>query len=430
MNSVATVKRIRIYLSDGDRLGAKPTYLAVVEYLRRENARGATVLRAIAGFGGSGRIRVGESLDGANLPLVVEWMDAPGRVERILPGVKALVPHAPITAEDVQVLQGEAVDVRELPEALTAADVMTRDLFTVTPRTPLREVVEGLLGKRYRAVPVVVDGIPAGIITNGDLVERGGLGARIELLAELERDDLEEILDRLSGARRLAGDVMTREPFVVQASTRLPRVAEVMLQRKLKRLPVIDGAGKLVGMVSRVDLLRLVGGGDVVEETAVAGGEGTPAARAGLAGELPLSRVMRRDVPTVGPDASLAEVCQAIVSTRLHRALVVDEESRVIGQITDAALLERLSPGLRPRALGTLMHRAPLHGNGTPRAAEVMTADVPAAGEQTTVREAIARMLRGSQKILAVTDGEGRLVGVVDRADLLRGLLPAAVPTP
>lgn len=417
-----TAKRIRIYVSEGEWQGAKPTYLRVVEYLRRENARGATVLRAVAGFGAGGRIRVGDPTGlESRLPMVVEWIDSPRRIERILPGVKAIVPHAPITAENVEVLQGEAVEVRELPDALTAADVMTRDVFAVTPHTPLREVVEGLLGKNYRAAPVVIDGIPAGIITNTDLVERGGLGARVELLAGLDRGELERTLERLSEARLLASDVMTREPFVIGAHTRLPRVAEVMLQRKLKRLPVVDGAGKLLGIVSRVDLLRLVAGGDVEEEA--------PAGSVGLTGDLPLARVMRRDVPTVGPDATLAEVCQAIVSTRLHRALVIDADSKVLGEITDATLLERLSPSLRPRALGSLMHRVPLSANGKrdelPRAAQLLTGEVATASVDTLLGAAIARMLQGRHKILAVTDGDGRLAGIVDRADVLRGLLPA-----
>ncbi len=421
MSVAARAKRIRIYVSEGERAGGKPVHLALVEYLRRENARGATVLRAVAGFGASGRISTADSAAlERSLPLVVEWIDSPDRVERLLPGVRALVPGVTITAEDVEFLQGEVAAVRALPDALCARDVMTRDLFTVTPRTPLREVVEGLLAKNYRAVPVVVDGIPAGIITNTDLVERGGLAGRLELLAGMGRAAVEANLERLQVSRLLAGDVMTREPFVIGAGTRLPRVAEVMLQRKLKRLPVVDGGGKLVGMVSRVDLLRLVGGGEAAEEA--------HSGSAGLAADTPLARVMRKDMPTVGPDASLAEVCQAIVSTRLHRAVVVDGDGKAIGEITDAMLLERLAPPLQTRALGTLMHRAPL-GNGEaglPKARDLMDPDLATATEETPVAHAISRMLRGRHKLLAVVDRTGRLVGAVDRADMLRGVLAPA----
>jgi CBS domain-containing protein len=155
----------------------------------------------------------------------------------------------------------------------------------------------------------------------------------------------------------------------------------------------------------------------------------------GLRDNVPLSRVMRRDVPTVHPDTPLAEVFQAVISTRLNRALVVDGERRVLGVVTDAEMLERLTPSLRPGALRSLMHRLPfVHPSAGERAAEqhararrasdLMDPDVAKATEETLLSDAIATMLRGNHKVLAVTDARGRLVGMVDRADLLHGLVP------
>jgi CBS domain-containing protein len=180
-----------------------------------------------------------------------------------------------------------------------------------------------------------------------------------------------------------------------------------------------------VGVVSRYDLLR-----------SVAGGFGAPDAaprEVGLVADAPLSSVMRRDVPTVHPETPLPETMQAVVSTRLNLAIVVDEARRVVGLITDTAVLERITPALRPGALRSLMLRLPFthprpgeaeasaHARaGT--AADLMTRDLPTAAEDTVLSEAIALMLRGHHKVLAVIGPDGRLVGVVDRADLLRGL--------
>ena len=142
---------------------------------------------------------------------------------------------------------------------------------------------------------------------------------------------------------------------------------------------------------------------------------------------------MRREVPTVHPDTGLPEVMQAVISTRLNRAVVVDAAQKVVGLITDAELLERLTPALRPSALRSLMHRLPFtHPNPdeltTERhakahtAAELMNTEVAQVREDATLGEAIAAMVSGTHKLVTVINAEGTLVGVVDRADILRGL--------
>lgn len=434
MDLIGKAKRVRVYVNEGDRVGTQPAHLALIEFLRRENAQGATVIRAIEGFGGTGRIHVSHLVDVAqDLPLVVEWIDAPAVVERLLGRVKELVPRGLITVDETEVVLFEPHPVRDLPARLRASDVMSRQVIAVAKDAPLREVVELMLGKVYRAVPVVDEGVPVGMITNGDLVHRGGLSVRVELLKSLEQPEVHAILERLEAAGKTAADVMTPGPVTVAAGTPLPAVAEVMTHRRLKRLPVVDGHGALVGIVSRLDLLRTASGSFETKE---------PVAREiGLQGDVPLSQIMRRDVPTVQPDTPLAQVFHAVISTRLNRALVVDPDRRVVGLVSDAEMLERLTPSLRSGALRALMHRLPFaHATKEDRAAEqhararraadLMTPDVPAATETTLVSDAIRLMLTGSHKVLAVTDASGRLVGMVDRADLLHGLACGGSPSP
>ena len=71
-----------------------------------------------------------------------------------------------------------------------------------------------------------------GIITSGDLVRAGGV--RVDLLAALDQGELDAVLERLSSASQVAGDVMTRGPVTVGERTPLPRIAEIMIQRRLK----------------------------------------------------------------------------------------------------------------------------------------------------------------------------------------------------
>jgi CBS domain-containing protein len=421
-------RRVRVYLDEGQRHGGLPLSAAILGLLRKEGAAGATVFRGVEGFGGSGQVHTARLVDlDQRLPMVVEWIDSPEQVERLLPRVEALVRDGLITVEDTEVALSRPPALRDVASGLRAGDVMSRDVVSVAPDAAVRDVVELLLGKRYRAIPVVRGGAPVGIITNSDLLERAGLTVRVELLASLDRAELNAALEQLARGGKTAESVMTPNPATVNAAAPLPEVAEIMAHRRLKRLPVVDDRGAMLGMVSRLDVLR----------TAARMVESAPAEprEIGFAADAPVSRSMRREVPAVFLDTPLPEVLQAVVSTRLNRCIVVDRERRVRGKITDAELLERVTPALRPSALQSLIHRLPFvhpepdearaEQHARARSAADLMIETAIVREDAPLREAIASVLRDGHKIAAVVDAEERLVGCLDRADLLRGLLSA-----
>lgn len=424
-------RRVRLYLSEGDRAGHRPAHLAVMELLRGEGAAGAVCFRGLEGFGAGRDLHVAHLVDvDPRLPLVIEWIDAADRVERILPAVRALVREALVTVDDTEiVLQpgAPAQPVLPVPPALTVGDAMTRAVEAVAADTPLAEVVRHMARTGRRALPVLEGRTPVGIVTQGDLVSRAGVALRVDLLGTLGEPERAALLSSLEALRHTAADVMTRGPVTVRETVSLPDAAALMARRRLKRLPVVDAEGRLAGVLARVDVLR-----------AAAGHAGQAAADAeppvGLSTAAPLSAVMRRDVPVVAPEAHFSEVYQAVTATRLNRALVVDAERRVLGVISDAELLERLAPPLRGGLLSALARHLPFRrGEGQPSerragartAAELMT-PVPQARTDLALREAIGLVLPGAHKLLAVVDAEGRLAGVLDRADILRGLLLSA----
>src|SRR5207249_1147628 len=94
-----------------------------------------------------------------------------------------------------------------------------------------------------------------GIMTSGDLVERAG-SLRLELLEALSPSALTREIQALERAAKTTADVMTRDPVTLRPDTDLAAAAHVMVTRRLKRLPVVDAAGRLVGMVSRLDILH------------------------------------------------------------------------------------------------------------------------------------------------------------------------------
>jgi CBS domain-containing protein len=254
-------KRVRIYVSEGDLHRQQPLDAALVAFLRKEGAAGATVLRAIEGFGSSGKIHTLRWVELAErLPVVIEWIERAEQVERLLPRIKEMVKRGLITVEDTEVVLYCAYPVRDVPSALHAADVMSSDVVSVSPTTTVEEVVKLMLGKGYRALPVVEASRPIGMITNSDLLKRGGVAMRLELLRALDTPELHAELARLAHGAKSAADVMTAGPVTVPSSAPLTQVAEVISLRRLKRLPVVDQQGALVGLVSRLDILRTAPG--------------------------------------------------------------------------------------------------------------------------------------------------------------------------
>lgn len=414
-------KRVRIYMGELDKAEGKhgPLWETIMTLLRQEGAAGATLFRGLAGFGAHGKLHLDRFADIIpDLPVVVEWIDGPERVERLLPRVCDLVKNGTVTVEDIDIVKYTHRVPRPVPPA-AVADVMTREVVVVHPETPVGEVVRTLLGRNYRALPVVDDaGILVGIVTNTDLIERGGLTARLELLAALGGPALEREL-AASGVRgKTVGDVMNREVLRVLPGERLDRAAHLMADRKIKRLPVVEDVGRLVGVLSRVDVLRTMGEDYHAPEPTAA----PPTRRARVVGD-----VMRRDVPAVSPDAPIGEVLDAVTSTRLNRAVVVDGEGRVQGVVSDADLLARLDPGGESGLLGALMGRGKVSEQAKRTARDVMHPSPITVTIDTPIADAVRVMLEARRKVLPITDAGGKLLGIADRADLLASLRPAPV---
>lgn len=413
-------KRVRIYIGELDKAEGQrgPLWECIMNLLREEGAAGATLFRGLAGFGAHSKLHLARFADIIpDLPVVVEWIDGPERVERLLPRICDRVASGTITVEDINIVKYAHRAPRPLPPDVVG-DVMTREVVVVHPRTPLGEAVRTLLGRDYRALPVVDDaGTLVGILTNTDLIERGGLTARLELLAALGGPAAERELTASGVRGKTVGDAMNREVLSVSPRERLDRAAHLMAERKIKRLPVVDDSGRLVGIVSRVDVLRTMGEDYRAPERA----EVPPNHQARVVGE-----VMRRDVPAVRPEAPIGEVLDAVTSTRLNRAVVVDGEDRVQGIITDADLLARLDPGAETGLLRALMGRDKAPGGVKATARDVMRLSPITAAVDLPIGEAVRVMLEARRKVLPITDADGRLLGIADRADLLASLRPSA----
>ena len=134
-------------------------------------------------------------------------------------------------------------------------DVMTKAVVTVSPETPYRGVVDLLVSHRFSAVPVVDEfQRVTGVVSEADLLRK------IEYAGTEEPrlfDGRRRRGERVKASGRTAADLMSRPPVTVPAGTSLAAAARMMDHEAVKRLPVVDDLGRLIGIVSRGDLLKV-----------------------------------------------------------------------------------------------------------------------------------------------------------------------------
>ena len=96
---------MRIHFGESDKWHGKPLYEAIVEMLRKEKFSGVTVLRGVAGYGGSSVYHTDKLLRlSQDLPIILEIVESTERIEQILPRLDAMVEGGLITLEKVRVI--------------------------------------------------------------------------------------------------------------------------------------------------------------------------------------------------------------------------------------------------------------------------------------------------------------------------------------
>ena len=144
----------------------------------------------------------------------------------------------------------------------TAADIMTREVITVAPDTPVSEVAALLAGHRFGSVPVVDgEGCVVGIVSEEDLITRAArlhLPRHIDFLGGIIYLDNPQTFT--AEAEKVlavtAREIMTPEVWSIHPEMPVEDVAARMLNDDLRRLTVIDERGCLLGIITRADIVR------------------------------------------------------------------------------------------------------------------------------------------------------------------------------
>jgi CBS domain-containing protein len=141
---------------------------------------------------------------------------------------------------------------------MKVSDLMTTDVVTTTPAAPLRDVARTLVEYGISGMPVCDDaGAVVGVISEGDILfkERGPVEPRGRFFGWLLDVPSNGELEKTTA--RTAGEAMTAPPVTTTTIESASAAARRMTEKGVNRLPVVASDGRLVGIITRSDLIRV-----------------------------------------------------------------------------------------------------------------------------------------------------------------------------
>lgn len=130
---------------------------------------------------------------------------------------------------------------------MNVSHIMTREVITLRPESSLRDAIAVIQKFRIRHIPVVEDGKLSGIVTDRDIKRA---------TPSIHGGVTQEVYERVLNDTKLF-QVMTRDPLTVSPDTSIKEVAKLLVEKKYGAVPVVAD-GRLVGIVSDIDLLRVL----------------------------------------------------------------------------------------------------------------------------------------------------------------------------
>lgn len=160
---------------------------------------------------------------------------------------------------------------------LRVRDVMTTGVVTIPPETTIGEVARLMTECGYSGLPVVKDGALVGIVTEADVISHEievsppVFVTFLDAIFKVPWDDSDEELRRVLAST--AGELMTEDVITATPDMSIHEAATLMYTRKANPLPVVDKAGRVVGIISRADIIRLIAQSEAAAATRNQAGE-------------------------------------------------------------------------------------------------------------------------------------------------------------
>jgi len=146
--------------------------------------------------------------------------------------------------------------VRRIAGSLRARDIMSRNVLSVRPDTPLHEVASTMARRGISGVPVLDDdNRVVGVISEKDFLHRMGGTGRKGFMAVIAQCLRERGCVAAPIKAKQASDIMSAPAVTVPEDATLMEIADLLAARNINRVPVVDAGGRLAGIVSRQDVV-------------------------------------------------------------------------------------------------------------------------------------------------------------------------------
>ena len=195
-----------------------------------------------------------ENINRKNLPVSIEISD-----DDIYEAMKDIQGYLDITPADLKEIYKFAYRhaLERITSSVKAIDIMTRNVFSVKKAAPLKEVAELMAEKSVSGIPVIEEnGKVAGVISEKDFLLHMGARDKMHFMAV--------VAECLSGKGcvtmpirlQKAEDIMTSPAITVREDATVFEISNIFFEKNINRVPVTDREGKLLGIVSRADIVR------------------------------------------------------------------------------------------------------------------------------------------------------------------------------
>ena len=417
---------IEIFTDEAARYRGKPLYKAIVGFVKdlRITAR-CVVSKGIEAYYESGEWVTQDILAiSYNMPLKIEILLPASELKGVSDALDEMIDSGICTVRNVD-MRFHKVCKRIIPKHIRVKNIMTANPKTVSATSPLNGVVKLLLSSIFTGIPVVDnDRRPVGVITQSDLIYKAKIPIKLSILPEKDRARLDEYLLKL--APQKAEDIMTQPAITIDQDKMMTDAIAVMVEKKVKRLPVVDGKGNIVGVLSRMDIFHAIThefpDWNAFKDRNIA-----------LSYPQVVADIMRQDALTVTPDTSVEAVMNLININDLEVVAVISDSGQLLGLIFEHNLLTLFSYHeislwnyLRDKLSGNksgARFRDFLKNIRNKTAAEIMKTDLITILEKAGIDEAIALITNRKIKRLPVIDRNGVFKGLINRESLLRAAI-------